>query len=1087
MSGSPAPQALPRELVLASAGSGKTYRLSSRILGLLAAGAPPGTMLASTFTRKAAGEILERVLVRLAEGATDAGKARELGRDAHTSLAQPDQCRRLLGQLLTDLHEMNVGTLDAFFVRVARSFFQELGMAPRWTIADQPTQERLRTEAVQSALVDADRAEMVELLRMLNREGADRQVHSTLFNKVEVLLDVRRQLDPRAENPWLPRFGVTEQLSPEALRERAKILTTKLRGLAVPSTQKGSPMKDWVSARDNAADAISVLDWEGAFRTGIGPKVLAGDGAFSRKPIPSEFDDVFGEAQRLARIDLAPKLRREAQALGRLAELLDTAFGVTQRRAGAYRFNDITYLLGGPDPTGSREDLSYRLDQQVRHLLVDEFQDTSFEQWRALQPLAHELLSGHADERAGVIVADPKQSIYGWRGARPELVRRVGKAHGLAEDTMKTSWRSGPVILDLVADVFRDLPANSVVSRIDGGPAVASAWMEDFTDLTAARDLPGHVRAHLAPGDSGRRAIRPNLLRRAAEVVKEIHDQMPGRSIGVLTSRNKAVAYLMHELRDIGVRASGEGGAYLTDTPPVNALLSLLRLADHPSDSAALYHVASTPLGEIVELRDRQNRSAARAIASRIRVYLLEDGYGPTLGMWVHQLAPQCDAQEVQRLLQLVELGYRWDERATLRPTDFTRYVAGEAVEDPSSAQVQVMTVHQSKGLEFDAVVLPELYASLAPKGGDVLIPERDPDTGLVRQVYPAMAKEYRAFFPEVEVADGQSRMAKLRDGLSVLYVAMTRARYALHLILPPGGSSARHSAGLIREALDLEDEKAGEDRVLREWGDPRWFDQLADEARPMDSARPVDEARPVDVDRRVEVDRPADEEGTPGGADPGAPLLRPSATRPGRNLARRSPSSLGGDDRADLSLTLRLDAVPARRRGEVVHAWCREIEWIDNGIGDDDDLRAIARTTAPGMSGDRVTDLIAEFRGWMESEPIRRALSRDGFPADLFTAVHVENELPFVRRVGDEIQEGIIDRLVLTHLDGRVVRAEVVDFKTDAIEAGDDDSLAAHAERYRPQILAYCDVVRERYGLAEGDVDGKLVFLRAGMISTVI
>jgi len=1038
-------------------------------LGLLAEGAPPPTILASTFTRKAAGEILERALVRLAQGATDPEKALELGRDAHPSLAQPDECRRLLGQLLTDLHEINVGTLDAFFVRVARSFFQELGMAPRWTIADESTQERLRTEAVQSVLLDAGRAEMVELLRMLNREGADRSVHSTLLNKVDVLLGVRRQLDPRAVDPWLPGFGVTEQLSPEALLERVQILATHLRGLAVPFTQKGSPMTAWVGARDNAADAISVLDWEEAFRTGIGAKVLAGESAFRGKPIPPEFDDVFGEAQQLARIDLAPKLRREAQALGRLAELLDTAFGATQRRAGAYRFDDITHLLGGADPTGIRDDLSYRLDQQVRHLLLDEFQDTSFEQWRVLEPLAHELLSGHADERAGVIVADPKQSIYGWRGARPELVRQVGAAHGLPETTMKTSWRSGSVMLNVVAEVFRDLPAKDVVSRIDGGSAVASAWMEDFTELTAARDLPGHVRAHLAPGDSGRGAIRPNLLRRAAEVVKELHEQMPGRSIGVLTSRNKVVAYLMHELRDVGVRASGEGGAYLTDTPPVNAVLSLLRLADHPSDSAALYHVASTPLGEIVGLQDRQDRSAARATASRVRVQLLEDGYGPTLGTWVHQVAPRCDAQEVQRLLQLVELGHRWDERATLRPTDFTRYVAGEAVEDPSSARVQVMTVHQSKGLEFDAVVLPELYASLAPEGGDVLIPERDPDTGLVRRVYPAMAKEYRAFFPEVEAADRELRMAGLRDGLSVLYVAMTRARYALHLILPPGGSSARHSAALIREALALEDEKAGDDRVLRDWGDPRWFDQLGNEAEPVDEARPADEER------------------TPEESDPGAPLLRPSATGPGRNLARRSPSSLGGDDGVDLSLTLRLDAAPARQRGEVVHAWCKEIEWIEDGIGSDDELRTIARATVAGMPDDRVADLITEFRAWMGAGPIRSALSRDGFPADLFTAVHVENELPFVRRVGDEIQEGIIDRLVLTHLDGRVVRAEVVDFKTDAIEAGDDDSLAAHAERYRPQILAYCDVVRERYGLAEGDVDGKLVFLRAGMISTVI
>jgi ATP-dependent helicase/nuclease subunit A len=1068
MSGSPAPQAFPRELVLASAGSGKTYHLSNRILGLLSAGAPPGSMLASTFTRKAAGEILERVLVRLAEGACDAAKARELGREAHPILTEPDECRRILARLLTDLNEMNVGTLDAFFVRVARSFFQELGLAPRWTIADEPTQDRLRTDAVQAALQAADGAEMVELLCMLNRDGADRRVHATLLGKVDDLLGVRRQLDPTAVDPWRPGFGVTEQFSPEALRDNAQTLAAHLRELEVPSTKSGSPMKVWATARDHAADAISVLDWGKAFRTGVGVKVLAGEHSFSSHPIPPEFEDVLLEAKRLARIDLAPKLRRETQALGHLAELLDTAFSRTQRRAGAYRFDDITYLLGGPDPTGSRDDLSYRLDQQVRHLLLDEFQDTSSEQWRALEPLAHELLSGHLDERAGVIVADPKQSIYGWRGARPELVRRVGEAHGLAVDTMDTSWRSGSVILDFVADVFRGLAANPVVQKIDGGPEVASAWMQDFTELDAARDLPGHVCVHVAPGDSGWAAIQPGLLRRAALVVKELHEQIPDRSIGVLASRNRVVGHLMDELRDAGVRASGEGGVYLTDTPPVNALLSLLRLADHPSDPSALYHVAQTPVGEIVGLQDREDTGAARAVASRVRIQLHTDGYGPTLAGWVHDLASRCDAIEVQRLLQLVELGHRWDQRATLRPTDFTRYVAREAVEDPSSAQVQVMTVHRSKGLEFDAVVLPELYASLAHEGGGVLIPERDPSTGLVTRVYPAMPKEYRAFFPEVEAADRELRMAELRDGLSVLYVAITRAKHALHLILPPEGGRARHSAALIRGALKLDDEKASDAHVLLERGDPRWFDRLEDEAGSVDEARPVDEREP------------------PEEADFGAPLFRPSATRRGRNLARRSPSSLEGGDQVDLSLTLRLDAAPALQRGELVHAWCSKIEWIKDWVGDPDELRAIARATALEMPEDQVADLIAEFHGWMEAEPIRSALSRDGLPSDLFTVLRVENELPFVRRVGDEIQEGVIDRLVLVERDGRVVQAEILDFKTDSVESGDDEALAAYAERYRPQIVAYCEVVREQYGLAEGDVVGWLVFLGAGVIRKV-
>ena len=1059
----PDPWPLPRELVLASAGSGKTYRLSSRILGLLAEGAPPGELLASTFTRKAAGEILERVLVRLAEAASSQEKAGELGRDAHPSLTQPEGCRRLLGRILTNSHEMNVGTLDAFFVRVARSFFQELGLPPRWTIADEPTQDRIRTEAVQATLAGVDRAEMVELLRMLNRGDADRQVHVALLDKVDTLLGVRRQLDPEARNPWSPGFGVIERLSPEVVVEKAQILAAELGELAVPSTKDGEPMKLWLTARDKAVDAISARDWEAVFKTGVGAKVLAGEESFGRKPIPPRFNDVLLEARALARIDLAPRLRRETQALGRLAEFLETSFGAAQHRAGAYRFEDITYLLGGSDPTGSRSDLNYRLDQRVRHLLLDEFQDTSFEQWRALEPLANELLSGHLEERAGVIVADPKQSIYGWRGARPELVRQVGETFGLAEDTMDFSWRSSQVLLDFVADVFRGLPSNSVVSEIDVGPEVASDWMEDFTELTAARKLPGHARVHLAPGDDRRAAaIQPNLLRRAAEVVKELHQQIPSRSIGVLASRNKVVGYLMDELRAVGVRASGEGGWFLTDTPPANALLSLLRLADHPSEPSALYHVVSTPVGEIVGLRDREDAGAARAVASHVRTQILTEGYGPTLSKWVHALAPRCDAVEVQRLLQLVELGHRWDDRATLRPSDFTRYVAGEAVEDPASARVQVMTVHRSKGLEFDAVVLPELYASLAPDGGDVLIPERDPNTGRVARVYPNMPKEYRAFFPEVEAADQELRAAELRDGLSVLYVALTRAKHALHLILPPDAGSTKHSAGLIRKALALEDEKASDAGILLERGDPGWFDQLEDQAEPVDEKR------------------------RPEGSDPGAPLLRPSAAGPGRNLSRRSPSSLEGGDRVDLSLTLRLEATPTLQRGEVVHAWCREIEWIEDWIGGDDELRATARATAPGMPGDQITSLITQFHRWMGAEPIRSALSRDGFPSDLFTATHVDNELPFVRRVGDEIQEGVIDRLILTQRDGRIVRAEILDFKTDSVESGDDGMLAAHAEHYRPQILAYCDAVRERYGLGEDEVSGKLVFLAAGVISKV-
>ncbi len=109
------------------------------------------------------------------------------------------------------------------------------------------------------------------------------------------------------------------------------------------------------------------------------------------------------------------------------------------------------------------------------------------------------------------------------------------------------------------------------------------------------------------------------------------------------------------------------------------------------------------------------------------------------------------------------------------------------------------------------------------------------------------------------------------------------------------------------------------------------------------------------------------------------------------------------------------------------------------------------------------------------------------GVPSEPDTVVRVENELPFVRRVADEIQEGFIDRLVLIERDGRVVRAEILDFKTDTIEAGDEATLTARTEHYRPQITAYHGVVQKQYGLAEGAVTAKLVFLGAGVVRLAV
>ena len=203
--------------------------------------------------------------------------------------------------------------------------------------------------------------------------------------------------------------------------------------------------------------------------------------------------------------------------------------------------------------------------------------------------------------------------------------------------------------------------------------------------------------------------------------------------------------------------------------------------------------------------------------------------------------------------------------------------------------------------------------------------------------------------------------------------------------------------------------------------------------------------------------------------------------------MTRRSPSSLVSEMHTDLSFVLRLDSTIHLQYGELVHAWCEKIEWIDDGIPDNETLKDIARDITPGISDEKITALISEFHTWMDMDPIRNILSRNAFPSDPDTFIKIENELPFVRRTGDEIQEGFIDRVVLTHRNGQVLQAEVLDFKTDNIDTTNQDILSAYTEYYRPQITAYCKVIKEQYGLAEEDVSGKLIFLRSGTVRDVV
>jgi ATP-dependent exoDNAse (exonuclease V) beta subunit len=568
------------------------------------------------------------------------------------------------------------------------------------------------------------------------------------------------------------------------------------------------------------------------------------------------------------------------------------------------------------------------------------------------------------------------------------------------------------------------------------------------------------------PHDGGSGEDRPRLCQRAAELVADLRARAPGRSIGVLTRKNRTVARLMLELRDLGIRASEEGGNPLTDSAAVVAVVSLLRLADHPGDRVARYHVARTPLGEVVGLRDHQDGAGARRVAHRLRRQLLENGYGRTLDELAAKLEDACDARDRRRLAQLAEMGFRYDARATLRTTDFVRLVEAEKVEDPTAADVRVMTVHQSKGLEFDVVVLPELDLSLAGGGRPKPLTYRPDPAGGVTRVFPYVNEATRALFPDVPELEGaaeQAAAARWRDALSGLYVAQTRATQAQYVVVKPDlngkgelkESTARTSARLVRCALGLK-EPTGEDRVIFESGDPQWF-ASADGIEP---GTAPDSGDAAGGKLRVQI-RPA------------------SGTR--RTLAQVSPSSLAGGEKVDLRGFLQLDR-RAAEQGTLAHAWFEQIAWVEDGVPSDEELRAIALQVTPTLPADAVESLRVRFRSWLAVPEIRFLLNRNGYAP----GATVERELPFFHRADGRLVEGIIDRLVVLRDAGRVVGAEILDYKTDALKQGDPTWLADKASHYTPQLDAYRAAVAHGFGIEPSRIAARLIFLEAAAVVEV-
>jgi ATP-dependent exoDNAse (exonuclease V) beta subunit len=1062
------------DLVLASAGTGKTWQLTSRYLALLLRGDAPDRILATTFTRKAAGEILARVLQRLcdaAEGGRELATLQEEFPELEIDIAR---CREALARVTRDVERLRIGTLDSYFARIGRSYGLELGLPPAWSIADDVEFADLQLEALAELLDDAPHERVLELLRALQSDGAKRAVDAGLLRAIEGARALFLESDAAA---W---GNLTPPPAPSATEFAAAVAAIAKSG--PPLTKAGEPAKVWARALDDARDAIALGEWNRLLGLTLAKKVVEGAETFDKRPIDPALRAAFQVVLAQAASVLAPELARAARATHALLAEFEEHFAALQSARGALSFDDLPRALGralGPDADGPALDLAYRLDGRIDHLLLDEFQDTSQLQWRCLAQFAGEILAAGA-ERSFFCVGDVKQSIYGWRGADPELLAGLDQRYPQLAParTLALSFRSSPVVLGLVNRVFTDIAANRTFERLpERSRSHIELWRTRFERHEAKKDeLPGAcVLLEAREPREGESDHRP-LVELAALRVAELHAQAPHATIAVLLRRKKWIPELIHELTLRGIRASGEGGNPLVDSAAVLQVLALIWLADHPEAGVAAFHVSTSELGRALGIV-HGDVAKARERAHAFGRDLVVRGYGASVGALVDRLrtVEEFGAWDRARLAQLVELALEWDARATLRPAEFVRSVREHRVEDPTASQVKVMTVHAAKGLEFDAVVLPELDESLGGRSPTWLV-ARAADGRIESVLRWPRPQALAALVPQLQASCDDVRGRELEGDLSVLYVALTRAIHRVEMIVEARNEEQqkRHAkdgpplsfASVVRDALrggakTSSDESAraesahsgaelsggelsGGKVLWRDGAEGRWFSPPRERA-----------AATVRAPRAKLV-------------------FAASGSAP--ELDARAPSAEEGGRKRAAKTWLRAPDERAVARGTLVHAWLARVEWL-TGEDVDVELLSLRRDDLDPLDAHA---LALELKAALERPAVRALLTAPAAPRGDRQVVWHERRfaVELDGAHGRESWQGAFDRVVLTRRDGVCIAAELIDWKTDAVDAS---SLAARVEHYRPQLRAYARVLAHMTGLAPAAIRARLVFLATG------
>ncbi len=776
--------------VSANAGAGKTHVLAQRVIRLLLNGTDPAKILCLTFTKAAAANMANRVFDTLGKWISldDAALAQEIRK---TGAATADaralaQARRLFAEALETPGGLKVQTIHGFCTRLLQQFPFEANVAARFAVLDDTQQHQMLEQAELGVLLDAvseSDSATGRALATATLATSDQTFRSALREAIFMRGKIAAWIDgdsglARAEQELSALLGL--RAGDTAASIDAEFFDASL-----------FPMSEWpgligIFATGLKTDTDHIARLKRAEKGDISARIDSYISIFCtqkleprarvvtdkiKKPYPELAALLDNEQHRIC----ALIARRDAVIIrDRTVALLTLANGMMKRyqsekeRRGLLDYEDLIAKTRDLLTRVEAAWVHYKLDLGIDHLLIDEAQDTSPDQWEIIKPLVAEFTSGFGArgniKRSIFAVGDDKQSIFSFQGAQPaqfaEMRRYFKGEHDDVEAEFRSlefkySFRSVPAVIDAVDIVFRrpeafaglsgdEVPTAHAAVR-DAAPGTVELW-----PLVEPEDKP-EVDPWDAPFDTtSQTSPRVKLARRIAAAVKKWtdtnsshfvgdgdkrHRVTPGDILVLVRQRGPLFEAVIRALKNAGVAVAGADRLVLTEHIAVMDLLALADALLLPQDDLALATVLKSPLFGLSEeelftlaweregkplrarLREQRPELAARfgQLASDARhlspfvFYAQFLGAGGARRALLARLGHEAN-DALDEFLNLA-LDYEAREIPSLQGfVSWLRTASASIKRDMEIArdEVRVMTVHGAKGLEAPIVILAD-------------------------------------------------------------------------------------------------------------------------------------------------------------------------------------------------------------------------------------------------------------------------------------------------------------------------------------------------------------------------------------------